>query len=154
MSDVDEFWNLAFIDDFIGESDGDILLNMANVIREGVWFKYMYIYSEDVTVSKKNWTYPTPEDILTFEEGLDYLKQIHITDWTNIMLFQSYPRTWPTWKDGDPLEFIARSVTTIRACDVFFCVYTPYESVLWALQRNYPITSVQRGPIGKLTYCE
>ena len=93
--------------------------------------------------------------IMNVHDLLDMLLKVDQFDWGDFYLFAEYPENWDNPKGELYPYVIAQADTTVRAVDDgYIYIYTPYSSIVNAIQENYKIESITIDNLENLDYPE
>lgn len=151
----DKQWSLVVVVDpeFL---PGKSIYDMIMVISKAVSFQFIVL--GDIEGICKNWEIynlkKKENEIQELSHIFKCMLKVLQFDWGNFYLFQDKPEHWK-YEGLMPEELMIQSDTTVRAVDdTYIYVYTPYESIVNAIQESYVVESIKCDDLEKLDYPE
>lgn len=154
MAQLKDKWNQVVIP----TSDvltGKGMLDLINITLQAKKFKYIIIVQMEAQGEVylmrilRNLQY-TPIRIKDFASTL---QDIECFEWGSFYLFEDYPDKWDDPDHSFYPYVVEQTDSTIRAVDGSYAIlYTPYDSVVEIIKKNYAVSEIKTDHLENLEY--
>jgi hypothetical protein len=147
-----KIWTLITIDDpsFLKSKS---IFDLIQIILKNINFKFIIfdgIYGAFASSLTEKENIP-----LDINKSLEEIIRVQSFEWGDFFLFKEYPKSWSNPKGQLYPYVVAQSDTTIRAVDnQYMYIYTYYQEIIDAIQKNYNIESIKSDLLENLDFPE